>query len=457
MATTLLSNVPSGTDNTALTSANKATVCANPNPWDSVVFGSGGSASIQTVSGAKVIRYATTSGNSTTGWRTASLGAQINDFTVKHRFKAPATTPTAPFTIDKGFSDGAEATGAWAIVLINSGGAIGCRLDHASGTAGTLAGTAPTLSPGGEYTVRGRIVGGTSGELRLYNAAGTEVAAWSGANTSFGATGSYRTGIGNGSAGIAQFDSLEVKVGTGPGLIDAASVITVNAGTDASAYTTDTVNLSATRGSGTGSGTVSWSWAATTKPAGSTVTFGSPTDPSGATTAQVSVAGTYIFTVTGVDDSGSDTDAVQFVFSDAPASVVPVSVVSATGWTATPSGTVVANLGDHDATTRIVSPDNPTGALVKTLKMGSLAKPGTGVGLTGRFEDSYVQAASTSTVVAKLYGANGTTLYSTQTAPTFPTVAGARDVTFPAADIASIPAGDFTSGLCVDFVVTAAP
>lgn len=453
MATTLLTNTPAGTDGTAVTSANRATTTNTPNAWDSVVFGSGGSASIQTVSGTKVLRYASTSGNSTTGWRTASLGAQISDFVVKETFYAPASTPTGVLTIAKGFTDGAETTAAWAVVVT---AAYGVRLDHAAGTAGTLTGTAPTLSPGAKYTVRGRIVAGTSGELRLYNSAGTEVAAFTGANTSFGATGSVRFGIGNFS--IPSLDVAEVKVGTGPGLIDATSVITVNAGADATAYTTDTVNLAASRNSGTGSGTVAWSWAVTTKPSGAVVTFGSPTDSTGATTVIVDKPGTYIYTVTGTDSSGSASDAVQVVYSDAPASVSPVSIVSSTGWTVTPSGTVVAVLGDHDDTTKVVSPDNPTNATLKTIKMGPLSKPGTGVGLTGRLEGIARLGATSSTVTVKLYGSNGTTLYSTQTAPALPdTTPAARDVTFPAADIASIPAGDFTAGLCVDIVVTAAP
>lgn len=439
MATTLLTNTPAGTDGAPITSANKATTTNTPDAFDTVTYGTGASAAIATVSGWKVITYTSTSGNSTHGY-SGSLGGSISDFAFLTEFICPASAPSAVCTIVKGYTDAAYTTGAW-LVAISTG--LQIRVDTGSGTAGTL--TSFTLSPGGKYTVRGRVVAGTSAEVRLYDSTGAEVAAGTYASANFGATQSVRKGLGNGSV-VSPLSMRTFKVGTGPGLIDAASVVQVSAGSDQSIYNGSSATLAATIAAGTGSGTVAYSWVKSSGPAGS---FSAAT--SATTNFTPSTAGTYVLTVTATDASGSDSDSVTVTVTAAPTSVVPVAVNASTGFTAS-AGTVLSATSDGNDATYARTTDNPT-ALVYDATLGSLSAPAAGVDFVVRVK-CRKNTASSGTIVGKLY--EGATLRSTTSAVTIPNTAANVDLTFPAADLTAIASSAWTSGIRFTATVTAA-
>lgn len=223
----------------------------------------------------------------------------------------------------------------------------------------------------------------------------------------------------------------------------ASSAVAVNVGVDQSIVTGQVANLAATATGGSGTKTYAW-----TIVSGGTGTFGSASAAS--TTFTPSATGAFTLRCTVTDTSGSASDDVVVNVTSPNVVAAYASITSSTGWTAT-GGTVQAVLADALDSTYITSSDAPAGLLLDGV-LQPMAGPGTGqdVTLTVRAQSL---AASSASLVGRLY--DGTALVATTASVPVTSTLGDVALTFPAAQVAAMPAATWLSGARLTISATA--
>lgn len=302
--------------------------------------------------------------------------------------------------------------------------------------------------------------GGTQ-QMRLYvgadrhNAVGSptyDSGTVTGINSTMTTVDTLHVGMITGGAIQVDFDRLRGDNASEVPGVSVSGPPTVNAGPDLSKQVgTASFGITATATPAAGDTITSRLWTQT----GVLVTLAGTGTDTVTVTPPTSTTGTTTLTFAATASGGTSSDSVIITWNATGQTIRPASDVSNNGWTVVPSGSLFAAIRDAsglDAATYILCPAGATGQVYRT-RLDAIPVPSV---TSGWYLDVFgfdLPDVATSSVVFKLYEADGTTLRKTWSAITdLATTMTNRQLTLTGGEVAAITS--WLSGLILEMAAT---